>query len=309
MKPVLRTFSILILSALAAQAFAQEEICPGCKVDETLAKQADAALVVAPTNEQRTGDAYLPFGLPIGPAETAPYEMLLYQRSFVESYDEGMKIPVWVAYKLSAADVTASLPRKDCFRTDPRVPASAEATCGDYEEPEFDRGHMVPSADMKRDRLDQLNTFLFTNMAPQYPNFNQKLWEDLEGRVRSWAVSRGEIHVISGAVFDRNGDGRRDPDDDTQWMSTTVAIPTHFYKIVMVPKSDGTFDTIAIMLTHDGDPAYRDKQFREQTLSQGVCRIADIQKVTGIDFLPGLPEGPRRDYVLGHIAKLSDWAR
>ena len=307
MKPALRIASFIVVSALGARALAQEEICTGCKVDEALAKEADAALVTTPTNEEITGDGYAPFGLPIGPAATAPYETLLYQRTFVESYDEELKIPIWVAYKLAAADVTASLPRKDCFRTDPRVAGPAEATCDDYEEPIFDRGHVVPSADMKRTRTDQLNTFLFTNMAPQYPNFNRRVWEDLEGRVREWAISRGEIYVISGAVFDRNGDAKRDSDYDVQWMSTKVAVPTHFYKIIMAQKPDGTLDSITVLLTHDDDPAYANKQFREQTITQGICCIGEIEKVTGVSFLPGLPEGAERELVLSHIAKPSEW--
>lgn len=62
----------------------------------------------------------------------------------------------------------------------------------------------------------------------------------------------GGIYVVSGAVFDKNGDGQRDADDDANLMSPTnrVSIPTHFYKIILHVRPSGFIDTITILLPH-----------------------------------------------------------
>ena len=80
--------------------------------------------------------------------------------------------------------------------------------CGDYEEPTFDRGHMVPNADMVRSEAAMINTYMFSNMVPQHGRFNRQIWSRLERHVRDWAMTRENIYVVTGAIFDRDGNGQ-----------------------------------------------------------------------------------------------------
>jgi DNA/RNA endonuclease G (NUC1) len=38
----------------------------------------------------------------------------------------------------------------------------------------FDRGHMVPNASMERSLWAMINTYMFSNMTPQHPEFNRE---------------------------------------------------------------------------------------------------------------------------------------
>ena len=68
---------------------------------------------------------------------------------------------------------------------------------------------------MNRSEAAMINTFMFTNMAPQIGiGFNRSFWAHFEKRVREWAQDRREIYVITGSIFDRDTDGVRDADDD-----------------------------------------------------------------------------------------------
>jgi endonuclease G len=44
-------------------------------------------------------------------------------------------------------------------------------------------------------------TFFMSNMSPQAPSFNRGIWAKLEEKVRSWAVTYGEIFVVTGPVL------------------------------------------------------------------------------------------------------------
>jgi len=87
-----------------------------------------------------------------------------------------------------------------------------------------------------------LNSFLMSNMTPQYCQFNEGVWEMTENIVRLWAKERGTLYVITGSIFDRNGDRQRDADASAARMrsknnKTRVAVPTAFYKIIARLKS------------------------------------------------------------------------
>lgn len=66
--------------------------------------------------------------------------------TFDFNYDADLLTPTWTAYRLTAADLESTVTRKDCFRSDPRLPGEQAATCEDYDEPIFDRGHMASGA-------------------------------------------------------------------------------------------------------------------------------------------------------------------
>ena len=63
--------------------------------------------------------------------------------------------------------------------------------------------------------------------------------------LRSWANS-GTIHVFLGSVLDTNRDGRRDSDAEYTWWVDNkvggVAIPTHFYAVVVRCLSGGAVE-------------------------------------------------------------------
>ena len=184
------------------------------------------------------------------PPAHATREHLLIHKDYLTWYDDDLLVPLWVGYKLTKANIIKQQDRIECFRPDPRLPADVTAFCTDYLEKTYDQGHLAPNADFKGTEAMMINTYLYSNMTPQHDTFNRYTWERLESLVRMWVEKRGDLFVITGSVFDQNGDQQRDADNAAQRMapSNHVAIPTHFYKIVMQKKTFGANDTIAILL-------------------------------------------------------------
>src|SRR6185503_15650951 len=161
--------------------------------------------------------------------------------------------PLWVSYRLTRTDLEPQLTRTNCFRRDPRLPVAAAATCEDYDEDTYDRGHLCPNSDMERAIEAMINTYMFSNMTPQFSNFNRGIWERLEGHTRKWAKAKKTLFVISGAIFDRDHDGVRDSDSQATRVSplNRVAVPSHFYKILIHKRTFGGDEVLAFLLPHD----------------------------------------------------------
>ncbi len=141
---------------------------------------------------------------------------------------------------------------------------------------------------MTRNEAAMLNTYMFSNMAPQYANFNRIIWRRLEGFVRDWAKLRGEIFVVTGAVFDRDNDKQRDADANADYMDPTdrVAVPTHFYKIIFHERPNGYVDTMTFMLPHNNEK--HTGKNGVAYINSALTSIDEIEGMTGLDFLPGM---------------------
>ena len=67
----------------------------------------------------------------------------------------------------------------------------------------FNRGHLVASANQIEENIQNSETFLLSNMAPQRPMFNRGIWKRLETAVRALDSLKKvfETYVISGPIF------------------------------------------------------------------------------------------------------------
>ena len=303
---------ILILIACAAAdspAWAEDVECsitsePPKYCDCKLVTPADAArydkdLCLDRRSREQSKSRHNPWGVPLNPTSSTN-ETLLVQEHYIINHDADLRVPTWVAYRLTANDLSYPLPRGGCFRRDVRLTPNDGAVCGDYEEPpgvepRYDRGHLVPSSDMVRSKAAMVNTYMFSNMAPQHDAFNQfngGIWEHLEKRVRGWAKAKGTIYVIAGSIFDRNGDGLRDPDTEASFLPTTegarVAIPTHFFKIVLYAGNRGSIESMAFVLEHVDERVPSRK--RDHRLVDSLRSIGKVETYTGMTFLPTLTQ-------------------
>jgi len=71
-----------------------------------------------------------------------------------------------------------------------------------------------------------------------------------------------------------------------QRLKNYVAIHTHFYKIIFKKKTLGASESIAILLPHDDAKHTGDAWINYVT--SHITTIGEIERVTGIDFLPGV---------------------
>lgn len=235
----------------------------------------------------------LPWGAPVEQS-TEFDERQLVQREYVIGYDANLKVPIWSAERVVGSGI-GKVGRSDCFRQDPRLKRAEASAPSDYVEPIYDQGHMTPSGDVTVSKRAVHNSFIMSNMSPQYCEFNRGIWQILEEQTRRWAKAFGIVYVLNGSIFDRDGDGRRDQDSAADHMQSNnhkarVAVPTAFYKILAVQHSDGTIETLTMLLPQDH--AQHDDAEAMTYLQQHVSTIAAVEQLTGLRFFPDTTATP-----------------
>ena len=245
---------------------------------------ADKLLFLNTKDKAAAVERHLPWGVPkAGGSDT----VVLAHWDYVMLYSTTLRVPIWTAHRIEPKGLDTVSGRIECFRQDPRVDSPKATLPGDYDEPDFDQGHLVPSEDLSHRIPENVNSFIMSNMTPQYGPFNRIIWKRLETQARNWAKAYKNVYVISGSIFDSDGDGKPDADGSIKRMkarngSKRVAIPSHFYKIIVRKCGNGKASTLAFVLpnekkSHSGSAG---AQFLEASRKS----IADIEQLTGLEF-------------------------
>lgn len=205
----------------------------------------------------------------------AVYERV--REGYVVAQDARLKIPVWVQYELTRADLHGPASRSDDFKADASIPVGSRAELPDYQGSELDRGHMAPAEDMDRSSRVMSESFLLSNMAPQVGiGFNRHIWSYLEAAIRGWVEQRGTLTIITGPVFAVEGGAV----SYKVIGENHVAVPSHFYKIVVDANNPNRVEALAFLLPNK---ALSDHHYEEFLVS-----IDEIEKATGLNFLSEL---------------------
>lgn len=129
--------------------------------------------------------------------------------------------------------------RLNNFRPDFRVPKRFRADLSDYSASGYDRGHLVASANLNDEYLQNSETFLLSNMSPQTPTFNRKKWRELESAVRELDARKRvlETYVITGPIFDF--DIRIEMIGMADKNGVSIPVPSHFFKCILTEEMNG----------------------------------------------------------------------
>ncbi|GKT12705.1 MAG: endonuclease G, mitochondrial [Thiomicrorhabdus sp.] len=129
--------------------------------------------------------------------------------------------------------------RLDNFRPDLRVPKRFRADLSDYTGSGYDRGHLVASANLDDQYIQNSETFLLSNMSPQTPSFNRQKWRQLEAAVRKLDANPKvlETYVITGPIFDFTQPIEMIGKNDRNGVS--IPVPSHFFKCVLTEGMNG----------------------------------------------------------------------
>lgn len=156
-------------------------------------------------------------------AQWAP--LALCSDAFAVLYSGLTKTPMVVVEKLNRVRLqsAAGLERTDQFYADTRVPEKWRADLADYQGSGFDRGHLAAAANQPTAQA-MVQSFALSNMVPQDPTHNRKLWSKLESDTRKYALrAAGNVFVFSGTLHEGN----------TQTLGrNAVWIPSHLFKLV-----------------------------------------------------------------------------
>lgn len=230
-----------------------------------------------------------PFGRPKVGAGFGPTRFVI-RNGYVLEHSSTDRIPIWVCEGVTVAELGGNVPRKNRFKADPKLPAGERAELSDYAGSGFDRGHMAPAGNQTVDTTLKYETFYLSNMAPQAPLMNQRIWETLEGRVRDWLRARGGGQVITGGFFfdpEEEDAATADGLIDYGIIGNGVAVPTHFYKVV-VARENGAPKAIAFVMENRTYPAPFD-------FSEFIRSVDWIEERAGVDFMPDLDADEEED--------------
>lgn len=243
--------------------------------------------VAAKTTDYRSDDAVLTaLQIPSLRPTDQIIEHTGYTLSFVPAHEQA----AWVAYVLRGTQLaSAHFDRTDQFMTDPLAkPHSADDQ--DYERSGYDRGHLAAAEDLSWSAQTMQESFYYSNISPQVPAFNRGVWKRLEELVRYWAAAYDSVYVVTGPVLMAGlpaigHDG--------------VSVPRHYYKVVLQYGPRGV-QGIGFVLRNEASAA---------ALKSFAVSIDSVERLTGLDFFPKLPDEVEDKIESGYNENGWSWTR
>jgi len=152
-------------------------------------------------------------------------DKILHKKAFDICYSCKDKTPKLVVYKVNGNLIDKyNYSRKSLrFKPDYNLPIKCRSYSKSYSKTGFDRGHNAPNATFDYNRAIQKETFLMSNIAPQKPKLNRRLWAKIEKFVRLQARKYKHISVITGNC------------GSLGHIKNNVNIPKWWYKIIFRP--------------------------------------------------------------------------
>uniref|UniRef100_A0A0N5AY36 Endonuclease n=1 Tax=Syphacia muris TaxID=451379 RepID=A0A0N5AY36_9BILA len=178
---------------------------------------------------------------------------------FVLSYDRRNRTPLWVIEHLTPSRLVYDplVDRSKCaFMEDKSMHPYFRSANNDYLNSGYDRGHLAAAGNHRKTQNAINQTFLLSNIAPQVgKGFNRDKWNELEKRVRKIARRSENVYVCSGPLFlpHIENDGKMYVKYRVIGQNN-VAVPTHFFKVLLIEFSPGKFDLEAYVLPNEKIP-------------------------------------------------------
>lgn len=233
----------------------------------TTASQVPEVVVMEDVpNLEETGSDSI-FYLPSNP-QGSIVQHKFYALSYVEQYE----LPEWCAYELTAERLHQPwVERTDNFRPDPKVETGSSIP-EDYRKSRYDRGHIVPAADMAFSEEAMSETFFMSNISPQEPGFNKGVWRELEELTRDWAKRNQHLYVVTGPVLSQ---------PIKFWIGENqVAVAPSFYK-VLLDFNEPVLKAIGFIIPN---------QTSTERLETYAVSVDEVEQLTGINFFQNLLE-------------------
>jgi len=188
-------------------------------------------------------------------------------------YDTIHRQAAWVAYILTSGDVKSkNYSRKNKFIVDNLIVEKGwpYSTTHDYTKTGYDRGHLLPSADRTIDQKENDATFVMSNISPQHPTLNRKIWNALEQDIRKIALKYDSLYIVTGPdlnlVMERIG-------------KNEVSVTERFFKTLLV-KCDGEYHTVSFVIPNNSDISGTHWDY--------ICTVREAEQLLGYDFFHNL---------------------
>lgn len=135
-----------------------------------------------------------------------------------------------------------------------------------------DRGHLAPSADFRWSPKALSESYYYSNMSPQKPEFNRERWAELEAWVRTYVIDFQEpVVVVTGPVL-KEGLPKQGENG--------VTIPAQYFKVLLDIFGEEK-KALAFLMPND-HCAY--------PVSGYTTTVDEVEKMTGLDLFASLPD-------------------
>lgn len=221
--------------------------------------------------------------------------------NFASEWDTDLNAQRWTCYnynKTNKAD--SNVGRSGDFRDDPDLKEQysiQQFTLDEspYKNSGFDRGHLLGSDERQKSLVANQQTFYFTNMHPQYANFNQKgLWTSMETEVKRLGravIDKDTLFVVKGGTIDNSNILMWIKNNQQSSTKEDGYIPVAKYFFVALLKKQWNSTTNAFdyhafgyWFEHTNNVTTSEK------LSNYIVNIDELESKTGIDFFCNLPD-------------------
>lgn len=199
-------------------------------------------------------------------------------------YDVNKHHSVWVCFSFDKVTARKNVSRNTAWAWDPFIPAKYAVGHSDFKG--FDRGHLVASNDRVYSVEANKQTFYYSNMSPQYSDFNRKAWQQLEATVQRWA--RGDIkgkEIYQASIADKlyiaKGGTINNEGIYPQRTEGNIVIPKDYWMAILAEK-DGSYHALGFWISHEA------KEALPEGVKSLVCSVDELEQRTGINFFPNL---------------------
>ncbi|RLN96940.1 hypothetical protein BBJ28_00016147 [Nothophytophthora sp. Chile5] len=203
---------------------------------------------------------------------------------YVVSYDYRTRNASWVLEHLTkdSLRVEEETDRANSkFSADQAVPEPFRVHPNRFIKSGYDKGHLAPARDMSNSQEAMDESFLMTNMSPQVGvGFNRGYWARLEGFMRHLA-----------GQFDAVYKNKRTDEYEVAYpvLGTppdAIAVPTHFFKVVLGEKRGGRgFAAAGFILPNKVIPENKDLRDFQAPLDviEKQAGLLFFDKLDGVD--------------------------
>ena len=207
-------------------------------------------------------------------------ERVLGHRAYWTVFDARRCQAKWVAYMLTRAEINHPVTKRDgmTWRKDPQEKSSLRGT--ELKGTGFQRGHIIPAADVKWDLGAMTESFYTTNMMPQQREMNRDVWEGVERMPRKLVKGFCDsIYIVSGPMWAKN---------PRRVGRMGVPIPSGYWRVMLRRECRRRFDVDGN--GWEGIAFFVPIEAVAKELTLYAMNINQLEKLTGIDFFPLLPD-------------------
>ena len=202
------------------------------------------------------------------------------RRNYSILFDTKYRSPRYVAFPMYPG-VIGNSGRTGRWDYDPELSRTIQPNLFKSYNGGWSRGHMLSSASRTASRPLNETTFYYSNMLPQNQSQNERQWNQLENKERSWAqqVSKYDtLYVVCGPVYSREPLQMTTDRDGKQ-----IPVPDATYKVFLrQEKATGNWHSIGFIMPN--------RSLSGTKYDAYAVPVSEVERQTGLQFFTHLPK-------------------